>query len=167
MVKHGNGDRFGVQQGLGSAQPSQPGQARGHAGGHLSVPSHCHLWGHTVHSAEGPQHPQKPDVLLVFCLLQEMLLKLLIQLAGIDACAIIPFMSPGCKPGLRHNEELWTVGDLKWFACLQLSGETSWLQTKAAHCDVQSTVQNMGWRTFGAPLVAHTAVHWSCFEPQN
>lgn len=59
------------------------------------------------------------------------------------------------------------MGDLKWFACLQLSGETSWLQTKAAHCDVQSTVQNMGWRTFGAPLVAHTAVHWSCFEPQN
>lgn len=39
----------------------------------------------------------------------------LIHVAGVDARAIRPFMSPGFKPGLKRDEDLGTPDNLKWF----------------------------------------------------
>lgn len=117
------------------------GKHQGHAGGY-PAPSHRTPLSPTVLQGSSSASP-KAKCLAYFVSPPMRIFKALIQVAVTDAHAVSPFMSPGFKPGLRHNEELGTADNWR---------------------NLISSNQGITWEQRGSTLYLHRAL---CSGPEQ
>lgn len=120
------------------------GKHQGHAGGYPAVPSPVPQDTTVPHGAAGlVLSISKSQMFGLLCVPPMSIFKALTQVAVTDAHAVSPFMSPGFKPGLRHNEELGTADNWR---------------------NLISSNQGITWEQRGSTLYLHRAL---CSGPEQ